>query len=1047
MNSMTNLSAFLVGSLCLYLIIALIKFLHKYWWTPLRIQHIMSLQGIKGPSYKFIHGNNKETVKMKQEALSKPMATLSHDIFPRVHPHIYSRINMYGKNYLSWGGTMPQLFIIEPELVKELLRSSERDFPKRTRRERKKNEDGFILKILGDGLVTSEGEKWAKQRKLANHAFHGESLKSMTPAMIASVETMLERWKQYEGKEIEVFEEFRLLTSEVISRTAFGSSYLDGKMIFDMLQKLSVLTSRNMFKTKFPVISKLWKTADEIESDRLVKGIHNSVMEIVKKREEKVNRGEANSFGTDFLGSLINGYHDADQRNRLCVQDLVDECKTFYFAGQETTNSLLAWTVLLLAIHQDWQEKARQEVIEVFGDQNPHSEGIGRLKIMTMIINETLRLYPPANNIGRKAENEVQLGKLILPPDMQVLVPVIALHHDPQLWGDDVNLFKPERFAEGVANATKHNAAAFIPFGLGPRSCVGMSFAITETKTALAMILQRYTISLSPTYSHSPFTLLMLQPQHGIQRKITDLEMNSMANLSALLAGSLCLGMIIAVIKVLHKYWWTPLRIQHLMSLQGIKGPPYKFIHGNNKETIKMKQQALSKPMATLSHDILPRVHPQISSRINLYGKNYLSWGGTRPQLFITEPELVKVLMKSSERDFPKRTSRERKKNEDEFVFKILGDGLVTSEGVKRAKQRKLANHAFHGESLKNMTPAMIASVETMLGRWKQYEGKEIEVFEEFRLLTSEVISRTAFGSSYIDGKRIFDMLQKLSVLTNRNMFKARFPVISKFWKTADEVESDNLVKGIHNSVMEIVKKREEKVARGEANSFGTDFLGSLINGYHDADQKNRLCVRDLVDECKTFYFAGQETTNSLLSWTVLILAIHQDWQEKARQEVIEIFGNRNPHSEGIGRLKIMSMIIYETLRLYPPVQTLGRKVENEVQLGKLILPPDMHLVVPILALHHDPQLWGDDVNLFKPERFADGIANATKYNAAAFIPFGLGPRSCVGMSFAITETKTALAMILQRYSISLSPTYTHSPFFLLMLQPQHGIQVMLHSL
>ncbi|XP_022726081.1 cytochrome P450 CYP749A22-like isoform X2 [Durio zibethinus] len=523
--------------------------------------------------------------------------------------------------------------------------------------------------------------------------------------------------------------------------------------------------------------------------------------------------------------------------------------------------------------------------------------------------------------------------------------------------------------------------------------------------------------------------------------------MNTMANLSALLAGSICLCLVIALIKVLNEYWWTPLRIQHLMSLQGIKGSSYKFIQGNNKETIKMKQEALSKPMATLSHDILPRVHPQIHSRIKLYGKNYLSWVGTRAQLFITEPDLIKEMLKSNERDFSKRTSRERKKNEDEIGRKIVGNGLVASQGQKWARQRKLANHAFHGDSLKSMTPAMIASVEMMLERWKQHEGKEIEVFKEFRLLTSEVISRAAFGSSYLNGKKIFDMLMRLSVLTNRNMFKARFPVISKFWRTADLIESDKLVKGIHNSVMEVVKKREEKVASGEANSFGTDFLGLLLNAYHDAGQKNRLSEQDLVDECKTFYFAGQETTNSILAWTVLLLATHPDWQEKARTEVIEVFGNQNPHSEGMGRLKIMTMIINETLRLYPPVNNLARSVEHEVQLGKLILPADLQVIVPILALHHDPQLWGDDVNLFKPERFAEGIANATKHNAAAFMPFGLGPRSCVGMSFAVTETKTALSMILQRYTISLSPTYCHAPFTLVFLQPQHGIQVMLRSL
>ncbi|OMO72107.1 Cytochrome P450 [Corchorus olitorius] len=377
-----NLTVFLTGSLCLYLVIVLIKILHKYWWTPLRIQRAMNLQGIKGPRYRFIHGNNKETLKMREEAFSKPMASLSHDILPRAQAHVYARINLYGKNFLSWGGNTAQLYITEPELVKEVLKNSERIFPKTTSKERMRNQDDIFEKLLGNGLVRSEGEKWAKQRKLANYAFHGESLKNMTPAMIASVETMLERWKQFEGKEIEVFQEFKLLASEVISRTAFGSSYVEGKKIFDFLMRLSVLANRLQFRTKFPVISKFWKTADSIESNKLAKGIHNSVMEIVKKREAKVFSGEASNFGTDFLGLLLNAFHDdPDQKNKLSEQDLVDECKTFYFAGHETANSALAWTVLLLAIHQDWQEKARKEVIEVFGNQNPHSEGIGRLRI------------------------------------------------------------------------------------------------------------------------------------------------------------------------------------------------------------------------------------------------------------------------------------------------------------------------------------------------------------------------------------------------------------------------------------------------------------------------------------------------------------------------------------------------------------------------------------------------------------------------------------------------------------------------------------------
>ncbi|XVF65177.1 hypothetical protein PTKIN_Ptkin09bG0225900 [Pterospermum kingtungense] len=446
MNAIVKLLILLTGCFCLYLLIAVFKVLYKYWWMPLHVQHILRSQGIKGPSYKFIHGSNKEATKLRNEELSKPMA-LTHDIFPRAMPHVSSWINRYGKNYLSWDGIRAQPVITEPELVKEVLKNSEKAFPKR-------NPPIHTRRLLGDGLVTTEGEKWVKHRKLANYAFHGESLKKMIPTIIASVEMMLDKWNGQEGKEIDVFQEFRLLTSEVISRTAFGSSYLEGEKIFDLLKKLSISLIRNQFKARVPVINKFWKTADDIEADKLVKEIQESVMEIVKKREDKVGSGEDQDFGSDFLGLLVNAYHHLDEKNRFSLDDLVDNCKTFNFAGQETTNSLLAWTVLVLAIHTDWQEKARSEVIEIFGNQIPHSEGIAKLKTITMVINETLRLYGPANGVIRKDGRKVQLGKLVLPANIELVIPNMALHHDPQSWGDDVHLFKPERFEEGIATAT-----------------------------------------------------------------------------------------------------------------------------------------------------------------------------------------------------------------------------------------------------------------------------------------------------------------------------------------------------------------------------------------------------------------------------------------------------------------------------------------------------------------------------------------------------------------------------------------------------------------
>ncbi|XP_060215859.1 cytochrome P450 CYP749A22-like [Lycium barbarum] len=484
--------------------VILVRIFKKLWWTPFHVQFLMKSQGIQGPPYKFLHGNTIDIVEMRKASISKAMDHLSHDIVPRILPHIFSWTKLYGANFLYWYGVQPELVVTEPELLKEILSNRNNNFPKI-------DLEGFSKKLLGDGVSSSKGEKWAKMRKLANHVFHGESLKNMIPVMMMSCEKMLERWNIYENKEIEVFDEFRLLTSEIISRTAFGSSYLEGKNIFQMLMKLALLVSRNAHKIRLPGISQIWKSCDEIESEKLEQGIRDSITQIIKKRkQEKI--GDEHIFGSDFLGKLLEAYQDY----RISVEDIVDECKTFYFAGHETTTSLLGWTIFLLATNKNWQEKARKEVLEAYDRKVPTADGLSKLKIMNMILEESLRLYPPVPFIKRKVVEKVQLGKLTLPPEMQLYISPLAVQHDPKIWGEDVHVFKPERFAEGVVKATNNNPVAFLPFGYGPRTCLGLNFAMIEAKVTLSMVLQRYMFTISPTYVHSPVQLFMLRPQHGV---------------------------------------------------------------------------------------------------------------------------------------------------------------------------------------------------------------------------------------------------------------------------------------------------------------------------------------------------------------------------------------------------------------------------------------------------------------------------------------------------------------------------------------------------
>ncbi|RZC85855.1 hypothetical protein C5167_026529 [Papaver somniferum] len=484
---------------------------YSLWWKPKKLEKQLRQQGIKGSCYKFYYGDMKESMQLIMEALTKPM-NLNHHIAPCVFPFTWKTVQTYGRVSFHWNGTTPRLIILDTEMMKDVMTEK----------------NGHIQKppvecfnpVFGDlpkGITNLEGEKWLKHRRIIKPALNLEKLKGMVPAFRTSCSELIARWKKLTGPakgscELDIWPEMQTLTSDIISRTAFGSNYEEGKKLFELQNEqiaLFIEASQSIYIPGFRFIP----TKKNLRRKQLVKEINGILRRFISRREELMKTDPSSS--SDLLGLLLQS-NNTENSDRLTIDEVIDECKVFYLVGQETTRSLVTFTIIVLAMHPNWQEKAREEVEQVCGKNVPDFNAINCLKIKEMILNEVMRLYPPGPELYRYTSKTTKLGNLSIPAGVILIVPLILAHHDPEYWGDDSQEFKPERFAEGVSNAS-NDKLAYFPFSRGHKVCLGQNFALIEAKMALTMIVQNFSFQLSPSYTHVPYVVLDLAPQHGAQ--------------------------------------------------------------------------------------------------------------------------------------------------------------------------------------------------------------------------------------------------------------------------------------------------------------------------------------------------------------------------------------------------------------------------------------------------------------------------------------------------------------------------------------------------
>ncbi|WOH06757.1 hypothetical protein DCAR_0626185 [Daucus carota subsp. sativus] len=504
-------------ALAISFVLVVLKIVYSLWIWPNMVYKKLRRNGLIGPSPSFPLGNIKHMVAAKNKRASalSSCTTVSHDIYSKVVPHFAEWQESHGKVFIYWLGTEPFLRIADPEFLKQMASAvlgNSWGKPDVFRIDRKA--------MFGNGIVMLEGDDWLRHRNVITPAFSPANLKAMGSLMVASTNEMLDRWTSIinsGSQEIEVESEIIATTGEIIAKTSFGMDYNNGKKVFHKLRTMQqVLFASNRY-VGVP-FNNFFCYKEYCEAKRLGDEIDALFLTIIKNkiksREAGARVGITNARQEKNLLDLM--LADKDCRRTLTTVELVDECKTFFFAGFETTALALIWTLMLLAMYPEWTNQLREEIKQVIGDQVVDATNIFGLKKMGWVMSEALRLYPSAVNAQRQVREDIRVGEVVIPKGTNIWIDMLSMNHDRGLWGDTVNEFRPERFEADSVHGGCLSKMGYVPFGIGGRMCIGRNLAIMEYKIVLTLILTRFSFSLSPYYQHSPVHMLSLRPCKGL---------------------------------------------------------------------------------------------------------------------------------------------------------------------------------------------------------------------------------------------------------------------------------------------------------------------------------------------------------------------------------------------------------------------------------------------------------------------------------------------------------------------------------------------------
>ncbi|KAK4874000.1 hypothetical protein RN001_013360 [Aquatica leii] len=911
-------------------------------------------------------------------------------------------------------------------------------------------------------MINLEGQRWRDMRATLSPSFTSNKMKIMFNLLSECAEDFTDYFDNQAKNihEIEMKDIFTRFTNDAIATTAFGlkcnSVQNNNDEFYLMARKVTNVKGLTflvfLMYILFPNISRLRMTSQSVSNffRRIIK-------ETIRQREKE------NFFRPDMIHLLMEarkgtntneeaclpdtGFATAEESNlirlhnqkkiELSDDDIAAQVLLFIFGGIDTTSALLSFTAYELAINPSIQESLQNEVDDTLSDCNGKLtyEVLNKMKYMDMVISETLRKWPPGFQNDRICVKDYTIEPLnslekplLIEKGTLILFPVSGIHHDPQYFPNP-EVYDPERFNDENRNNIK--PCSYIPFGVGPRNCIASRFALMESKVLMFHLLSKFNIT---RIERTPVPLKIAQATINFVAEggfWLGLEPRMLPKYSFwlnqimlwfLIIGIICLIVYYKAIKPLS-YWKD----------RGVACKNSYPIVGSFS-TVLFQQQAL--------FYYVKEAYQQFSKE-RYFGVHQFR----KPALYIKDIELIKKVAIKDFDHFSDHSSFTPTEPDS-----LIRKSLINLHGQRWRDVRATLSPSFTSSKMKIMFQLVSECAQNFINYFEKQkiDTHEIEIRDVFTRFTNDAIATIAFGlkSNSVKNKNdeFYLMAKKATSVTRLRFFifilYLVFPKISRFLKlqmtpssvrnffrqiikeTVRQREKEGLVRP--DMIHLLMEARKGNVIKDETHLPDTGFATVEESNMIRSHKRNyiELSEEDMSAQAVIFIFAGLDTSASLMSFTAYELAINPKIQGRLQQEVDDTLSdcNGNLTYEALHKMNYMDMIISETLRKWTPGFQNDRICVKDYKIDPvhswekpLLIEKGTLVLLPIAGIHYDPQYFPNP-EVFDPERFND--ENKHSIEPFSYLPFGVGPRSCIASRFALMESKIIIFNLLSKFNI-----------------------------